>query len=191
MRKVLLPLVVACVLVAGCADRSGRRSLDPGTSPTTGGLSSDPPMTTGPPPDETQHDDDPAWPGMNLTADLWNDGSTHRIIARGSNDGTQVYKVQSRCGGPWHYTYEDPSGESFSPRPGLSSCQEFALTEFQPGAFRQNTAHWNETRWNAELGEAEHVPPGTYVWTIQFTVYDESGEKRLDLTVPFEVEVRG
>jgi hypothetical protein len=191
--KTLVPfLLAAFVALAGCVEEDATADRDPTTGPSTPNPTSTPTTSSSPLPLDTDDEDvatDPEWPGLRLVARLSNQDDAHRIVARASNDGQRTYQIEEMCSGPWRLSYATESGTAFSPQQPMGSCAAFSLTDFAPGESDEATFWWNETRWNDDDRRVEQVPPGTYVWSVDYVVWDEQAQDKVTLSTTFEIVV--
>lgn len=108
-------------------------------------------------------------------------------IASASNAGTTRYKVETQCGDPWRFWFEE-NGTRLEHRAPEGRCEAFITKPFAPGDRLGERLDWPRTLWNATSGRIERAPEGLYGIFVAFSFYAESGGMdSIALSYPFEL----
>lgn len=146
-------LVVAAVLLAGCASPDEGPSPSPSASSSTGDGSSF-----------------SGTPGLEVDVVHRADGRDHTLdaVARNTGAATLWYLWVPQCGlNPWTETMEGPSGR-VEPREPEAHCQPCGWDDLQPGESLTYSLAWDERLWDYDAQAMRDAPEGRYRWTLTF-----------------------
>lgn len=138
------------------------------------------------PPESATVDTDPALPGLDFAAWTEERGGRIQLHAQVVNHHDEGYWYRVNCGHPWEVELVGPDGpvefREVQEPAGCAPQHEI----MQPQQHIDTLYSWDYQDHDPETESAQPVAPGTYNWTIRFTVrdFDETLEASFQVEVP-------